>query len=55
MTIRFGDEEYLDGVNLTHRQFYEKMIETQVLRPPASLPHAFEAAIRKIHEQATLH
>ena len=31
MTIRFGDEEYLDGVNLTHRQFYEKMIETQVL------------------------
>ena len=26
MTIRFGDEEYLDGVNLNHRQFYEKMI-----------------------------
>ena len=55
MTIRFGDEEYLDGVNLTHRQFYEKMIETQVL-PTTSQPspYAFEAAIRKIHEQGDI-
>lgn len=56
MTIRFGDEEYLDGVNLTHRQFYEKMIETQVL-PTTSQPspYAFEAAIRKSMNRATLH
>ena len=55
MTIRFGDEEYLDGVNLTHRQFYEKMIETQVL-PTTSQPspYAFEAAIRKIHKQGDI-
>ena len=55
MTIRFGDEEYLDGVNLTHRQFYEKMIETQVL-PTTSQPspYAFETAIRKIHEQGDI-
>ena len=55
MTIRFGDEEYLDGVNLTHRQFYEKMIETQVL-PTTSQPSpfAFETAIRKIHEQGDI-
>ena len=55
MTIRFGDEEYLDGVNLTHRQFYEKMIETQVL-PTTSQPspYAFEAAIRKVHEQGDI-
>ena len=55
MTIRFGDEEYLDGVNLTHRQFYEKMIETQEL-PTTSQPspYAFEAAIRKIHEQGDI-
>ena len=55
MTIRFGDEEYLDGVNLTHRQFYEKMIETQVL-PTTSQPspYAFEAAIRKIHGQGDI-
>jgi len=45
----------LDGVNLTHRQFYEKMIETQVL-PTTSQPspYAFEAAIRKIHEQGDI-
>lgn len=48
MTIRFGDEEYLTASNLTHRQFYEKMIETQVL-PTTSQPspYAFETAIRK--------
>ena len=55
MTIRFGEEEYLDGVNLTHKQFYEKMIETQVL-PTTSQPspYAFETAIRKIHEQGDI-
>lgn len=25
--IRFGEETYLDGVNLSHRQFFEKLIE----------------------------
>mgnify|MGYP001225381375 CR=1 FL=1 len=55
MTIRFGEEEYLDGVNLTHIQFYEKMIGTQVL-PTTSQPspYAFETAIRKIHEQGDI-
>ncbi len=28
MEIRFGDETFFDGVNLTHRQFFEKLIET---------------------------
>lgn len=26
--VRIGDEEFLDGVNLQHRQFYEKLIES---------------------------
>lgn len=26
--VRIGDEEYLDGVNLQHREFYEKLIES---------------------------
>ncbi len=26
--VRFGEEVYLDGVNLSHRQFFEKLIET---------------------------
>lgn len=29
--IRFGTEEYLDGVNLTHREFFEKLIENAQL------------------------
>ena len=29
--VRFGAEEYLDGVNLSHREFYEKLIENEEL------------------------
>jgi DegV family protein with EDD domain len=31
MQIRFGNEEYLDGFNLTHAQFFEKLIESDEL------------------------
>lgn len=31
LQIRFGSEEYLDGVSLTHREFFEKLIETDEL------------------------
>ncbi len=56
MTIRFGDEEYLDGVNLTPRQFYEKMIETQVL-PTTSQPSPMPSRLQseKSMNRATLH
>ncbi len=27
MRVRFGEEEYSDGINLTHREFFEKLIE----------------------------
>ena len=37
MPIRFGDQEYIDGVTITHREFYEKLIETDVL-PTTSQP-----------------
>ncbi len=26
--VRFGEEEFLDGVNLSHKQFFEKLIES---------------------------
>ena len=29
--VRIGDDEYLDGVNLQHREFYEKLIESAEL------------------------
>lgn len=31
MTIRFGEEEFSDGVNLSHREFFEKLIESDTL------------------------
>lgn len=50
MTIRFGDTEYQDGVNMTQRQFYEKLIESDELPatsliPPASFVAAFQDAV----------
>lgn len=31
MTITFGDREYKDGVNLSHRRFYELLVESEEL------------------------
>ncbi len=31
MKVRFGDEEYSDGINLTHKEFFEKLIESAEL------------------------
>lgn len=31
LQVRFGNDEYLDGVNLTNRQFFEKLIESDEL------------------------
>ncbi len=48
MRISFGEETYLDGVTIGHRQFYEKLIESDVL-PTTSMiaPAAFEDAFRQ--------
>ena len=47
--IRFGEEEYADGVTISHKEFYEKLIECDTL-PTTSLvsPAVFEDA----YEQA---
>lgn len=31
LTVNFGDKEYTDGVTITHEEFYEKLIESDVL------------------------
>ena len=38
LKIRFGDEEYLDGVTLTNREFYEKLVETDVVPKTSQIP-----------------
>lgn len=48
LTVHFGDEEFIDGVTIDHKQFYEKLIETDV-HPSTSqaTPAAFEEEYKK--------
>lgn len=45
LSVHFGDEEYIDGVTIDHKQFYEKLVETDVLPTTSqAVPIAFEEA-----------
>lgn len=49
LTVRFGDREYIDGVTIDHKTFYEKLVETDVLpttsqATPAAFAEQYEAA-----------
>ena len=37
LTVHFGEEEYIDGVTIDHKTFYEKMINEHAI-PKTSLP-----------------
>lgn len=51
VNIAFGEEEFQDGINLTHRMFYEKLIECDVLPVTSQVPpFTFEEAFRKAVE-----
>ena len=52
LTIHFGDQEYIDGVTISHRQFYEKLVESDVLpstsqATPAAFADVFEEVARR--------
>lgn len=48
LIVRFGDEEYIDGVNLDHKTFYEKLIESDVLPTTSQAsPDAFAEEFEK--------
>ena len=51
LTVHFGKEEYVDGVTIDHKSFYEKLIETDV-HPSTSQasPAAFEIEYEKARE-----
>ncbi|MBQ8885955.1 MAG: DegV family protein [Clostridia bacterium] len=49
MVISFGDEEYFDGVNLTPAEFYEKLIESDVLPKTSQIsPYRFEEEFNRL-------
>ena len=48
LTILFGDEEYIDGVTISHEEFYEKLIESDVMPTTSQAsPHAFAKAFEE--------
>lgn len=51
VSIAFGEEEFQDGINLTHQMFYEKLIECDELPVTSQVPpFAFEEAFREAME-----
>ena len=49
LTVRFGDVEYVQGVDLTNEEFYEKLVESDTLPTTSqATPFAFE----EVFEQA---
>lgn len=47
--VRFGEECYLDGVNLSHKQFFEKLIESSELPCTSQInTYTFEECFNKI-------
>ena len=51
LKVIFGEEEYADGVNMTHREFYERLVESDTLPKTSQVsPADFEAAYRQVAE-----
>ena len=51
LTVSFGDEEYMDGVTITHQEFYEKLIASQELpRTSQAAPDRFDEVFRQVSE-----
>lgn len=45
----FGEEEFLDGVTISHKEFYEKLIESDVHPTTSQIaPYEFEEAFAKV-------
>lgn len=52
LKVNFGGTEYLDGVTIAHKEFYEKLIETDILPTTSQVaPAEYEQAYRKALEE----
>lgn len=51
LTVNFGDEEYIDGVTINNTEFYEKLIESDIMPSTSqAIPAAFEKEFEKAKE-----
>ena len=49
LTVNFGTEEYIDGITITHEEFYNKLIESDVLPTTSqAAPAAFEKVFQEV-------
>lgn len=49
LTVTFGTEEYIDGVTITHEEFYNKLVESDVLPTTSqATPAAFEEVFKEV-------
>jgi len=49
LTVHFGEEEYIDGITINHKQFYEKLVETDVMPSTSQAnPEAFAKAYEQV-------
>ena len=48
----FGETEYLDGVTISHKEFYEKLIESDCMPTTSQIPpHDFEQLYADVKEK----
>lgn len=48
LKVRFGDEEFMDGVDISHQEFYEKLVENEELPITSqATPYDFEKVYQK--------
>ena len=49
LTVHFGEEEFIDGVTMSQQQFYEKLVETDVMPSTSQAnPESFERLYREV-------
>ena len=52
LKVLFGNTEYRDGVDLSHKEFYEKLVESDVLPTTSQVsPAEFQAAMEQVVSQ----
>lgn len=51
LTVHFGEQEFLDGITITHQEFYEKLTSSDVLPTTSqATPDAFQNEFEKVKE-----
>lgn len=51
LTVRFGEEEFIDGVTIDHKMFYEKLIESDVIPTTSqATPSSFVPYFDKVNQ-----